>query len=205
MSNALKGKKRKMRPKNYDLKPMVLNRVKERAMLNRCFSKVFTSLQLCSWYVLYAPEYFNWDYERCKDFSDKMHGYNLEYGMARDEYPVIRDKLSGQIGLDIVAEAKRFPYRVKIKMYGEKVSQKNITDIVFALNLAIESVLFLGLYTLYHDFNVTPEDIREAFIPRLMEIAWNYADGMTDNHMIQYFNGLEGWQIFDADGKEMMA
>lgn len=205
MSNAIRGKKRKMCPKNYDLKPVVLNQVKEQAMLSRCFSKVFTSLQLCSWYVLYAPEYFDWNYEQCKGFSDKMHGHNIEYGMAGDEYPIIRDKLSGDIGVDIVSEAKKFPYRVKINMYGGKVNQKNVTNIVFAMNLAIESVLFLGLYTLYHDFSIAPEDIREVFIPHLMEIAWNYANGMTDKHMIKYFNGLEGWQIFDADGEEMLA
>lgn len=205
MSSAIKRKKRKMKPKNYELKPVVLGQVKDQAMLQRCFHKVFTSLQLCSWYVLYAPEFFDWDYEKCKEFSDKMDRHNLEFGIGEDEYKVIREELSGKIGIDIFEESKKFPYRVKVKMYGEKIHQRNIENIVFAMNLAIESVLFLALYTLFYDFDIPACEIKDVFTPQLMTIAWEYASGMSDKHLIEYFSNLEGWKIYDVNGEEMMA
>lgn len=164
-----------------------------------CFERVFQSMQLCSWYVLYAPEYFDWDYERMKEFSDKMGENNVRFGEKSAEYEKEVKILSEEIGIDIAREAEIFPYRVKIKMYGKIPKQKDISSVIMYMNETVKGALFLALYTVYHDFSVSAEDVREKFLPNLIEISGNYAMGMNDGHLIKYFKEIEGWDISDYE------
>lgn len=197
MSNTLKKKKKKK--DTYSAKIGTEKTTEIQRKVNDCFERVFQSMQLCSWYVLYGPEYFDWDYEQMKKFSDKMGENNVKFGKKSSEYENEVKTLSEKIGINIAKEAEIFPYRVKIKMYGRIPKKNEISAVIMYMNETVKSALFLIIYTIYHDFFVSAEDIRERFLPNLLEISWNYAKGMNDGHLMKYFKEIEGWDIFDYE------
>lgn len=170
-------------------------------MLNDCFYHIFKSMQLCAWYVLYAPEFFDWEYDKLKQFSNRMDANNNTFGEESEDYKDAEKRLSEAIGFDFREESRRFPYRAKAKMYGKPIRGADITDIVEAMNLAAECSYFLTLYTLFFDFKLSVIDIKEIFIPQFLQITYEYSAGLTDEHLMKYFEELEGWEI-EIEDKE---
>lgn len=189
MSSVLRRKKHKKE------KLLINNEEKYGNILKDCFRHIFKSMQLCTWYVLYAPEYFNWEYDNLKNFSDCMDVNNNSHGEDSVNYRDAEKKLSEEIGFDFVTESKKFPYRAKSKMYGKKILPADIPDMVEAMNKATECSYFLVLYTLYHDFDVSVDDIRNKFIPQFEQISYEYSAGLTDDILLKYFRELSGWEI----------
>lgn len=189
MSSAIKKRKFKSGIKFSKITP------DRRKVLSDCFYHIFKSMQLCAWYVLYAPEYFDWDYEELKRFSDRMDHNNNAHSEDSCDYRESERQLATEIDFDFVSESKKFPYRAKAKMYGKKIAPVDIPDMVEAMNRATECSYFLTLYTLYHDFGMSAEDIKEQFIPRFLQISYEYSAGLTDEILLRYFEELSGWEI----------
>lgn len=193
MSSVLRRKKHKKE------KLLINNEEKNGNILKDCFYHIFKSMQLCAWYVLYAPEYFDWDYEELKHFSDRMDHNNNAHSEDSCDYREAERQLADEIDFDFVSESKKFPYRAKAKMYGKKIAPVDIPDMVEAMNRATECSYFLTLYTLYHDFGMSAEDIKERFVPRFLQISYEYSAGLTDEILLKYFRELSGWDIEEEE------
>lgn len=193
MSSAIKKRKFKSGIKFSKITP------DRRKVLSDCFYHIFKSMQLCAWYVLYAPEYFDWGYEELKRFSDRMDHNNNAHGEDSFDYIEAERQLADEIDFDFVSESKKFPYRAKAKMYGKKIAPVDIPYMVEAMNRAVECSYFLAIYTLYNDFKLSIEDIKERFMPQFLQISYEYSAGLTDEIMLKYFRELSGWDIEEEE------
>lgn len=193
MSNAVRGKKFRS-----GIKFSKIRQDKGR-MLEDCFYHIFKSMQLCAWYVLYAPEYFDWDYDDLKKFSGCMDANNNSHSEDSCDYRNAEKELCDAVGFDFEKESKKFPYRAKAKMYGKKINPCDIPDMVEAMNRAVECSYFLAIYTLYNDFELSANDIKERFIPQFLQISYEYSAGLTDGILLKYFRELSGWEVEEEE------
>lgn len=148
------------------------------------FYQVFKSIQLSGAYALYYD--MDLSKEELLDFNKKMSAHNEEDLNHEINESVIEAKLITDHNFDCRKEACAFPYRAKIKMYGKKTNPKTIVSIRDAADSAIRLYLILAIYTLMKDYEYTIENVN-LWVLKVKEFVKLYGDGLTDDHVFEYF------------------
>lgn len=149
------------------------------------FSKVFSSMQLLNFTVLYYN--FDFDKEDIKTFNSHMIDYNNECLDDDKEFFSEEERIFTQYGFSCHKAAIEFPIRAKIRMMGKMPKSKIEWEIAFRnATDAIEVCLVLILHEFTKNWNVTPSDVAEYW-DNLKANSMNYANGMTDEFVKQYF------------------
>lgn len=186
MSNALKKKSKPMKPKDYENRFVYVDIQKRKALAENCFGEVFKSIQMTNLYVLYYI--FDFSKQKIQNFNKIIRKHNTEYDLGIIKPQELEDKFKANIGFDCEKQAEKFPYRAKIKMYGKRLKTTQDYDIAIKnINAAIETYLILAVHTLHTNYK---------FSAKMIEVWWeecikfsldNYANGMKDEHVVQYF------------------
>lgn len=188
MSNALK-KKRTLRPDMYDKRNAIHEHRKNARLSEKCFMELFYSMQLINFSVLYmATEDGGFDFTKKKlqNFNRILTRHNQEYDDGGFVSTAVSLDHKNKLGFDCFVEAKNFPYRPKMKMFGGK--PKNMMEhnvALVSINGAIETYLILAVHTLRENYRFSKADIWKWW-EKFKEVAELYVDGMTDEFIIKY-------------------
>lgn len=145
--------------------------------------EVFKSIQLVAYYTLYYDQDFS--KQQVKNFNKFLKKYNDEYKMHDiDALEELSNKLKENAGIDCRKMAVQFPYRPLMKLYG-----KPIKDMGIVYNNAIdclEGFLLIGVHTLRKHYRFSADRIMEWW-EQVIEFSRLYTEGLTDEHVIEYF------------------
>lgn len=197
MSNGLR-KKRTLKPDGYEKRFAMQQRRKNERLSENCFVEVFYSLQYIAYTALWmAKEDGGLDFSEkdIKRFYECMNAHNDTFGEHGGISWALQEVFKKQIDFDCVAEARLFPYRAKIRMYGKPL--KTRMDYMIAVDGMTEAVavfLVLAVHTLRYDFAFSGEMVREWW-SKCLEVAELYARGMTDEFMTKYLEEETGIKI----------
>lgn len=189
MSSALK-KKRRFNPKGYEDRGKMQQIQKNKTLSEKCFTEIFDSMQLINFTVLYAPTEdggFDFTKKKLQNFNAILTRHNQEYDDGGLTSTAMEEKFKEKFDFDCKLEAKNFPYRPKMKMYGGK--PKNMTEYNVALasiNGAIETYLILAIHTLHENYRFN-KDMIWKWWNKFKEYSELYVDGLTDEFIIKYF------------------
>ncbi len=123
MSSKLK-KKKKYIPKGYEDRFKMQKLRKDVKLSENCFMEIFYSMQLINFSVLYMAEEdggFNFTKKKLQNFNRILTRHNTEYDEGGFAATAVELSHKKNLGFDCYAEAKKFPYRPKMKMFGGKV------------------------------------------------------------------------------------
>lgn len=154
---------------------------------DKSFATTFESLQLLGFTVLYYN--FDFNTERMTNFNDKLHELNDTLLEDIALYDEAKEKIEKIWGYKIEKKVKEFPYRAKIHMIGgvPKGGMKFINMAMYETCSAIESFLILTFSTLIEMDSKFGKVQMDLFYSNLKENAMNYANGMTDEFIVKYF------------------
>lgn len=133
MSSALK-KKRRFNPKGYEDRGKMQQIQKNKSLSEKCFTEIFDSIQLINFTVLYAPTEdggFDFTKKKLQNFNAILTRHNQEYDDGGLTSTAMEENFKKKFDFDCRHEAKNFPYRPKMKMYGGK--PKNMVEYNIAL------------------------------------------------------------------------
>lgn len=190
MSSALKKKKR-FHPKGYDDLEKMQKVQRSKTLSENCFMEIFDSMQLINFTVLYAPiEDGGFDFTKKKllNFNKILTRHNQEYDEGGFTSAGMEASFIKKFGFDCRMEAKNFPYRPKMKMYGGR-KPKSMTEheiVLVSINAAIETYLILAIHTLNQNYRFN-KDMIWKWWKKFKEYSELYVDGLTDEFIIQYF------------------
>lgn len=158
--------------------------IKKRTRLaENSFSQVFRSMQLLNYTVLYYD--FDFDKEDIKKFNENLR-INNEF-LTREIFFEQEKRLLKEFSFSCEEAAKSFPLRSKIKMIGKMPKSMSGWDVVLGnAKDAIETCLLLFLHEFTTTWQKTPEEIK-AYWSSFVANSMNYANGMTDEFVMQYF------------------
>lgn len=189
MSNGLK-RKRNFAPKGYEDRFKMQKVMYNKSLSENCFMKLFYSMQLINFAVLYAPTEeggFDFTKQKVKNFNKILRRHNQEYDDGGLISTLVEKNHNDKFGFDCRLEAQNFPYRPKMKMYGKQ--PRNMADHNLALvsiNGAIETYLILAIHTLHENYRFN-KDMVWQWWNKFKEVAELYVNGMSDDFVIQYF------------------
>ena len=197
MSNRLR-QKRICKPEGYEQK-LALNRVlKNKKLEDECFVEVFYSLQYISYTALWTADEdggCGFSVEEIKSFYEKLVVYNDSFGNPDGVSWGLMELYKKQTGFDCAREARMFPLRAKLKMYGKKLKTKR--DYEIAVNGTTDAVgiyLILAVHTLRTDFALPGEMIWRWWY-KCLEVAELYTRGMTNEFITKFLNEECGLEI----------
>lgn len=154
---------------------------------DKSFAGMFESLQLLGFTVLYYN--FNYSTEQMNKFNKRMHELNST--LLEDErlYAEAKEKIEKIWEVKLEKKVKEFPYRAKIHMIGgvPKGGMKYINMALIEACYSIESFLVLTFSTLLEKEKKFGKTQMDCFYENLKSNAMNYANGMKDEFIIQYF------------------
>lgn len=151
----------------------------------RSFSEVFRSMQLLNYTVLYYN--FDFDKEMVKKFNANITDYNNECLDDSEAFFAEEARILKDFAFSCERSAKEFPMRAKMKMCGKRPKGMKDWDIVLKnATEAIEICLLLFLHECVAEWNFTESDVM-LYWQNMKENAKCYADGMTDEFVVQYF------------------
>lgn len=188
MSNTLK-KKTRLKPEGYRAKNAIHKQFKNAKLSETCFREIFYSMQLINFTVLYMSEEdggFDFAKQKLRNFNKNITRHNQEY----DDGGLISTAVSmdhkKKLGFDCYIEAKNFPYRPKMNMWGGKPKTMQEHNIALtSINGAIETYLILAVHTLRENYRFSKADIWKWW-EKFKEVSELYVDGMTDEFIIEY-------------------
>ena len=188
MSSKLKKKKKYM-PKGYEDRFKMQKRRKDIKLSEDCFMEIFYSMQLINFTVLYMAKEdggFDFTKKKLQNFNKILTRHNTEYDDGGFAAKAVELSHKNKLGFDCYAEAKNFPYRPKMKMYGGKVKTMGEHNIALeSINGAIETYLILALHTLHENYRFN-KDMIWKWWEKFKEVSTLYVDGMTDEFIMQY-------------------
>lgn len=188
MSNALK-KKRILRPEGYEDKAAMHKHFKNAKLSEKCFMELFYSMQLINFSVLYMAKEdggFDFTKKKLQNFNRILTKHNQEYDDGGFVSTAVSLDHKKKLDFDCFVEAKNFPYRPKMKMYGGKPKTMQEHNIALtSINGAIETYLILAVHTLRENYRFTKADIWRWW-EKFKEVSELYVDGMTDEFIIKY-------------------
>lgn len=160
-------------------------------LYNKSFEESFRSIQMLSFTVLY--DLFDFDKDQLQTFNSNVVEYNNTSLDNKEKFYQVKGTLVDKYDLDTTKLAKQFPHRAKVKMSGyspRKHKKLKISDwnlILTGANHAIEVYSVLVLNELVTHWNKSKEDLHEYW-SKLVEFAGDtYANGMTDQFVVDYF------------------
>ena len=154
---------------------------------DKSFAGMFESLQLLGFTVLY----YNFDYSTAKmtQFNDKMHELNDKLLEDAALYDKEKEKIEKIWGTSLAKKVKEFPYRSKVHILGglPKGGMMHINMAILEACSAIESFLILSFASLMEMDRKFGKVQMDVFYSNLKENSMNYAKGMKDEFIVQYF------------------
>lgn len=162
----------------------VTKTVNKNGLYRDAFFEVFKSMQLSSAYTLYYD--VDMSKEELQEFHKKLTIHNDEDLEHRLDKASIREEIKNKYQFDCTENATKFPFRVKMKMTGKHVKDTTLNTLTAAATDAIELFLTLAIYTMKTDYQFDKEKIYFWFM-KLVAFCKLYADGLTDEHVLQYF------------------
>lgn len=182
MSNGLKRKA------SSKLFPQRILQDREWRLAENCFSKIFTSMQLICFTVLYSATEdggFDFTKEKLKNYNKFLRLHNQENIDGILSSRVTESKFR-KSGFDCERKASEFPYRAKLKMYGGKLKTKHDYNIMLAsVNVAIEAYLILAVHTLRKHYGFSWNDIHNWW-SECKKVGRLYSEGMTDEFVMKF-------------------
>lgn len=161
---------------------------KDWKLADKCFSSIFISMHLICLTALYSSKEdngFDFSPTKLKNFNNFLEGHNRETVDGSLDRESVEHHFK-KVGFNCEEKASIFPYRAKIKMFGGKLKSKHDYNVAISCtNIAIESYLALAVYTLHKHYYFSWNDIPKWW-DKCVEIAKLYADGMTDEFVIQF-------------------
>lgn len=198
MSSVLKKKKNRLKPKDYENRFEIQNFRKDVKLSEDCFTEVFYSMQLIVFIVLYMSKEdggFDFSKQKLKNFNSILIRHNKSYDDKGFNSMAVEESHKKSLGFDCMTEAKNFPYRPKMKMYGKKLKTMRDHNIALeSINGGIETYLILAVHTLRENYRFSKEMIWKWW-EKCKEISDLYARGATDKFMIQYLKDECGLEI----------
>ena len=143
-------KKRTLKPDGYEKKTAIHKRFKSVKLSERCFMELFYSMQLVNFTVLYMSKEdggFDFTKQKLQNFNKIITRHNQEYDDGGFISTAVALDHKKKLGFDCFLEAKNFPYRPKMKMYGgtpKNMHEHNIA--LTSINGAIETYLILAVH-----------------------------------------------------------
>ena len=196
MSNKLK-KKSASKPQGYKNRSRQLKQKYEK-LSEECFVEVFYSVQFLGFCVLGMEEEdggFNFSEEQITFFNNSIKENNDTYDSSGKMSYAMEVLIKKQMGFDCNREAKKFPYRAKIKMCGQKLKGMNNYEIAIeSTTEAIETYLVLAVQALREKFAFSGEMVNKWW-NKCIEISDLYARGMTTEFLIDYLEKEFGLKI----------
>lgn len=170
------------------MKPKKFNKKMEHGMAvaNKSFAEVFKSMQLLNLTVLYYD--FDFDKESIKAYNANITKYNNECLDCKETFFAEEERILKVYRFSCEESAKVFPTRAKMKMIGVK-KFRSMADWDIALQNATDAINVCLVLFLHEFINVMQPSISDvALYWRCMrQNAENYANGMTDDFVVQYF------------------
>ena len=197
MSNKLR-KKHILKPDGYEQKFVIHQQFKDAKLEDDCFVEVFYSMQYISYSALWTDEEdggCGFTVEMMKHFYEKLNKNNDSFGNSEGMLWSLKEVYKKQTGFDCAEEARKFPFRAKLKMYGKKLKTKK--DYEIAINSTTDAVgiyLILAVHTLRKDFTFSGERIRWWW-DKCLEVAELYTRGMTDEFIVKFLEEESGLKI----------
>lgn len=184
MSNALRKKPKKKMPKGWEqIEPLYENHKRE-VYSDNCFYEVFKSMQMISFTVL--SDTFDFSKKRIMNFADIMKRHNVEYNEGTFTADDKEKELEKKYEFNCKKEARRFPYRAKMKMIGKAPKRKQEYTLALEyVNLAIEAYCMLAVFTLTKNYRFKKEELY-LWWSEVIKVSELYIKGMDDNYVSQY-------------------
>lgn len=152
---------------------------------NRTFEEVFRSMQLLNYTVLYYD--FNFSKEDIKTFNQNITDYNNSCIDDKEAFFKEIDRLLTEYNFSCEKSAKEFPARAKMKMMQYKCKDMKEWDVALHNSTdAVEVCLVLFLRELTTTWSKDASDVA-LYWEKMKENSINYANGMTDDFVRQYF------------------
>ena len=161
------------------------------------FCETFKSLQLLGFTVLYYD--FNMETTALTDFNNRMHGKNAELLDSTDLYDAAVEKIEKLWNCKLNKKIMEFPYRPRVKMMGGlpkgKVGLQSFNMANLQSYSAIESFLVLTFSVLIERNRRFGKTQMDLFWSNLKANSENYAKGMTDRFIVEYFQDQLNLQL----------
>ena len=168
-----------------------------KAIGDRVFCETFKSLQLLGFTVLYYD--FNMETTALTDFNNRMHEKNAELLDSTDLYDAAVDKIEKLWNCKLSKKIMEFPYRPRVKMMGGlpkgKVGLQSFNMANLQSYSAIESFLVLTFSVLIERNRRFGKTQMDLFWSNLKANSENYAKGMTDRFIVEYFQDQLNLQL----------
>lgn len=152
--------------------------------MGKSFENTFRSMQYLNYCTVYYD--FDFDKEQIKQFNANAMEYNHTVFDNAESFFAEEKRLSSKYGFDFQKAVKEMPMRAKLKIIGIKQNSKNTAYKLKECHDAIEMCLVLFIHELTTSWGKNTDDIK-LYWQKMKEYSMNYANGMTDAFVQQYF------------------
>lgn len=166
--------------------------IRNSGIYKRIFCNVFRALQLSGLYVLYYD--LDWTESEIKEFGANLIEINRLNISGEIKLSEMRETICTITGVDCVEENDKFPYRTKIKMCDLSIRPKFSHILGISADDATEAYLELAFYTLVDKYEFDGDQLRD-WVSHLKDFCKLYTQGMTDKHVLEYFEKEVGMTI----------
>lgn len=164
---------------------------------DRVFCETFKSLQLLGFTVLYYD--FGMETDALTDFNNRMHEKNAELLDSAERYDTAVEKIDKLWNCKLSHKIMEFPYRPRVKMMGGLPKGKVGLQVFNMANMqsfsAIESFLVLTFSVLMEKNKRFGKSQMDLFWANIKANSENYAKGMTDQFIVEYFQDQLNLQL----------
>ncbi len=159
------------------------------------FDAIFKSMQLLNHTVLFP--YFDFEKEDMEKFQERITSYDNICVSNKAEFYREVLILKEKYDFDVVKLAKEFPTRAMIQIVGNNFKSKYEWAIARKKTVdAVQSILTICAHELTTNWGKGAEDLA-IYWEKLKENAMNYANGMDDKFVEQYFKDYADLDITD--------
>ena len=151
--------------------------------MGKSFEKMFRAMQYLNLCTLYYD--FDFDKEQLKQFNANVTDYNNSSLTTENFYTELA-RIYNQYGFDCKKAIFEFPFRAKLKILEVKPGGRYITDNLKESNNAMQICLVLFIRELITSWGKSAGDI-QLYWSKMKEYSLNYANGMTNEFVQQYF------------------
>ena len=149
------------------------------------FDAVMKSMQLLNYTVLFP--YFDFEKDEMEQFNGRITSYHNECLDCHEKFYAEVGRLVREYNFNVLELANKFPLRAKLKIIGKKFKSKDAWEVAMKnANDAIMIVLTICAHELTTNWGKGADDLA-LYAEKLLENAMNYANGMTDAFVEQYF------------------
>ena len=156
----------------------------KRTLSDKGFEKMFRSMQYLNFTVLYYD--FDFNKEQIKAFNAHNKDFNSNCLDCTAQFYAEEHRILKEYGFDCEKVVTELPFRAKLKILGVQPKTRNLNQLLQGCNEAIEICLVMFLHEFTTTWNKKADDVR-FYWKKFKENSMNYANGMTDSFVVQYF------------------